>query len=617
MSNNNTKMVELFRAGEPIETSEPFIIDSQVTIRGIGMMEGDQVTFRLLKIKPGAPGFSCDCINVPPVPADIESVQPLYCNACEGTTRALVRLTPENPVIILDYPQGAYIQAVYEGDGLGTATVFANFGTTTKYLTQGMRGCPDECAEPNWQETGNRRCNVETGKYECQEADGLGNTRWSECGDLVWADTGTTQVLPDGTVQKQQVDQCGDIKWVTIPENEIVWTPTANVKCVIDEDDTSDDYLVEREYANQYGQRKWEVESTRPWMNTDYSVCIDHKVNVQQITICGDTRWKVTKEACGYLATFPLPGGGLAFRPGMEDPAATVEMQDCDGNVIAYLYPEARENASLEVSVNCANGGTLIGYAVNGGEAAGCSCSTCGTGSKDGFNGFLTHVPPLAIGSMPAMHIANMPSSLDIHIRSVPRQAVGTFELCGRMQILFNDGTYEPILVDCGEDTPVVETVTLNYINKFPAVANGVEMGTRIVERNLAMVLPEWEGPVVDGAKFAGWSLSPDSRSVDFPAGTRIVPKFGMAFYAVWTFTMDYVSDEEAANMPNGQSYNPAVGYKLYDNIPKRENWAFAGWIDTNNGNAPYAEGAFISYAKDQWETLLPSIMKAVWQELR
>lgn len=748
----------LFRPGEFSEISPIFSFARQATIKGVGLVEGDEVTFSLVKIKPGRFGTYCDCISAPPEPAEIEALQPLMCGDCEADGQPQpVRLTMNNPVVVLDAPQNSYFIAQFKGDGIGSAAVMVQFNTDSKILDAGMRGCPVACPEANWQESGLSRCNVESNKLECQETDGLGNTRWVECGDLTWTNTGEVQILAGGKVQAQQKDQCGDLRWVAVDESEMVWTATGNQRCdVSDAGDTyqieleysnqfgqtkweagntaqwlntgvtdvsgdgtvriqqttvcgdlrwvlvdskgivwsqtskftcvnlssesdtytirneyvnpfgqikwedgetaswvdtgifriaadnavekqqttkcgdlrwklvdaasgvwsptgqeravitedEDTYQVSRQYSNQYGQIEWRTEESLPWVDTGLQSCIDNRINKQQTTIFGQLRWKATDQNCGYLATIPLPGGGLAFREGQQDPEATVEMQTCDGTTIGFLYPEPRANATIEVSVGCGPDGEQLGYAVGdaGSISAGCECQT--------------NVGPTEtkITSLPGLVVAGMPS-LNVNIVKMPKLAVGTFEKCGYTWILFNDGSYKIADVVCPADRPITKTVAITYINKFTGIDAGSPPKMVVVEKGQAVEAPAWPHEEPENVMFRGWCLTPDCKQVDFAVGDLIVRPYSIKLYAVWEAVMSYTSEGEASGIPAGQSYNPAVGFKVSDDVPVRsDGYTFVKWKDVENGDVEFASGSMVTWSEAEWSLVKPSVLQAVWQ---
>lgn len=113
------------------------------------------------------------------------------------------------------------------------------------------------------------------------------------------------------------------------------------------------------------------------WGVTGHVRCTDHVEEQQEVNSCGQYRWVQTGRPCEYLATLPLPCGGSAFRPtDPRDPAATVEVMGCDGELLGYLYPTPREWAPIAVVAGdcCAicPSQEVLGYAVDTGCGCGC-----------------------------------------------------------------------------------------------------------------------------------------------------------------------------------------------------------------------------------------------------
>lgn len=627
----------MFRAGEMENISPVFVIEKQVTITGVGLHDNDQITVIMAKLKAGDLGFTCDCINQPPSPAAIESYEPLMCGDCiEGGKYMPVRLTKNNPVIVLDAPQRTALFLKYEGDGVGQADVFLETDTDTKDLTPAMRGCPDVCSqtEPNWQETGDMRCNLETNMVECMEQDGLGNSRWTACAELVWTDTGATQLVEENgveVVKKQQVNACGDYRWENVDPQTYVWQYTGNQECS-SPGDTDDQYYVLREYRNQYGQAKWEQEGQKEWQNTGVTACVNNLVNYQQINICGETRWKVSDETCGYIATLALPSGDLMFRPGQQDPAATVEMKDLNDTVIGYIYPEPREGATAEVFADCGGLQTLLGYAVNGNPCAcgssSCSSGMCGMGGKkdvtvnvenlpplviknlpEAFDGIIKRVPDLAIKEMPYLDVRRLPElvvkslpklevnwqdKVDINIVRMPVVAVQVFNKNGQDWILFSDGTFRLL------DMPPVEPIyRVRYINNVYNVgAPPVDMQT-YKAGDLVTVLG-WDLDDTD-VRFVFWSYD----GMDFVAGDtfRMGANDAVMFANLEAqITFDSGTTDVVENMPTDDWV--LMGKVVQLSVPTRENYRFMGWdIDGQ------------LYTESEIEVNKPMNLVAQWEE--
>lgn len=350
-----------------------FIIQDQLTIHAINMHPDDVVTFEVIYLKSGTMPEATGCyIHPGEMPAAIGAT-PLMCGECnEDGTPALVRLTANNPVVILDSPQGTILRAVYEGPGIADATVWAVSGTETTDLTPQMRGCPTIQCKPDpesWKLTGNRFCNAETGMVEDQYINNCGSTEWRETKEIEWVPTGKTVCNDDwnheadepGTTSVQEVNDCGETRWVEGEPQR--WVATGVTQCLDDEDTTL------AQFVNSCGDTVWLNGPDQKWTDTNVTRCEDSLVQRQQVNQCGQTRWVETEEHCGYLATYRLPCEGWAFVPGSHPPDATVEVKDCDGELLAYLYAEPRPGATTPVIEGCEGGcdtGPVLGYAVDG-----------------------------------------------------------------------------------------------------------------------------------------------------------------------------------------------------------------------------------------------------------
>ncbi|MFZ7136632.1 hypothetical protein ACLSZP_09660 [Avibacterium avium] len=116
------------------------------------------------------------------------------------------------------------------------------------------------------------------------------------------------------------------------------------------------------------------------WEATGTERCYQHFVEQEEVSNCGNIRWSRTQKRCGYHATVPLPISlddgdccnntfmGYLFHPNeTRDPAATVEIRDCQGKLWGYAYPDAGDGHTLAIE-EC--DGTVVGYAVNRSDSA-------------------------------------------------------------------------------------------------------------------------------------------------------------------------------------------------------------------------------------------------------
>jgi len=384
--------VTLFDNSSVSPTSRFFYIDYQLTIVAIGMPAGDFITFEVVESNPAARVQNCGCDLLPPGKISMAAVQELTCPSCVGSPRP-VTLTAANPVTILDYPQGFFIRAIYNGDGLqdGLVTVKA-FDSQTHDVTPEMRGCPPICCEDSeeriWEPTGVHRCNLADNTYEERERSNCGEFRWVLAGPLTWSETNETRCVGE-TVQTRYVNQCGNSEWRdsgTVIWNEtnetrcvgetvqtryvnqcgtsewrdsgtVVWNETSETRCVADRvqirytnqcgisewrdsgpvtwSDTGDVRCVggnvEAKQTNECGRIQWVDRGPATWSNTTTTRCHAGQQQVFQQSSCGETRWSDTGLPCNtYIATLELFCGARAYRPtDPRDPAATVPLQGC------------------------------------------------------------------------------------------------------------------------------------------------------------------------------------------------------------------------------------------------------------------------------------------------
>lgn len=372
-----------------------FSFRHQVTIQAVGLHPEDVITFEVVHLESGTPDELHGCFIKPGELPRIAGVETLLCFGCdegeEGEAPVEVRLTANNPVVILNAPQNVILRAKYDGPGIGTSQVWATIETDTESLLPGQDGCPGVCCEhdpESWAETGQRRCNLEEDKLEALMVDNCGVTEWQEIGDLNWVDTGDIRCVVaviEGDdeeveiVEKQQVNDCGDHRWVF--SDEQTWIPTGEIECRdfdthipadADEEESRDGTLWRKE-VNDCGMTRWVEVEPLTWTPTGLLQCVDHVEQAQEVNQCGLTRWVDTGDSCDWIATYRLPCGGLAFRPEDDrDPDADVELTTCDDEVLVYLYPEPKPWASWPVT-DCGDcgEGEVLGYALNDDNPAG------------------------------------------------------------------------------------------------------------------------------------------------------------------------------------------------------------------------------------------------------
>ena len=187
----------LFQPSSPANDSVVFELKQQMTVVAMGMQPDDYITFEIVLISDAARAKICGCRLLEAGTSSVYQLQPLMCPACSDGSPRFVRVTPQNPIVVLDAPQGALLRAMYHGTGVDLHTVTVTVGESdTIDLTSTLRGCPPVYCEDEpetWTPTGLHRC---TATYvEIEEISNCGNKRWVECGPTVWTDTGNRRCL--------------------------------------------------------------------------------------------------------------------------------------------------------------------------------------------------------------------------------------------------------------------------------------------------------------------------------------------------------------------------------------------------------------------------------------
>lgn len=304
----------LFDSASTNLDSPTFILNPQKTIIAVGMQPGDYITFEAVLLTKGDPASACGCFINRLVPGSVKGVEELQCPTCESDTPQLVRLTERNPVVVLDAPQGTLLRAIYHGTGIDMRTVtVAAYDSTTKDLTDSMRGCPPVCCEDEpqtWVETGVRRCNDATETVEVLELSNCGNYRWSD--DPVppsnyWVATGEIRCVerfedgsetPEWFVEQREENPCGEARWIEVGPAE--WHETGVRRC----DDGSE--IVEVQEVNQCGHLRWVADPNPPssyWTQTGEIRCSGETVEAREVNPCGESRWEATDISIEWLET--------------------------------------------------------------------------------------------------------------------------------------------------------------------------------------------------------------------------------------------------------------------------------------------------------------------------
>lgn len=354
--------------------------DRPITISAVNLAEDDVITFYVVKVAANQKITSdCRCTFDIPQPAIIGE-QLLMCPECVDEVGFVpVRLTANNPVVVLKHPHESVLQANYEGEGLGESTVSFVVGAIDSNITPGMSGCPQVCCEDmTWTDTGSIRCNIQTGQVEEQQVSNCGRVQWIATGPLNWQDTGDFRCnAAAGTKEKKQVNDCGNARWIA--DGALTWVDTGVTRCNLATNSQS------HQEVNECGNLRWVSDGQIVWTPTGDTRCRNSRVQNEQTNACGGIRWVTTTEACSgdddqdsFIASYPIPGTcGWAYRPGDPiDPAATVQLENCDGAGLAlWIYPTPNTYPLATIPVydcmgaDCPPGSEALGYARNAGPA--------------------------------------------------------------------------------------------------------------------------------------------------------------------------------------------------------------------------------------------------------
>ena len=118
-----------------------FEITKQVTVAAFGLGPNEFVTFEMLAFTSPARPVSCDPCNIPAVVFPSEkALQPLMC--CGNNP---VRLSAQNPVVLLDAPQLLRIRAKYNGfdfsAGVPLTAEVVVYESNSTITSDAQRGC--------------------------------------------------------------------------------------------------------------------------------------------------------------------------------------------------------------------------------------------------------------------------------------------------------------------------------------------------------------------------------------------------------------------------------------------------------------------------------------------
>lgn len=119
------------------DVSQPITLKNQLTVVAFGLMDDDEVIFEVVLLSDPIKA-SCECPPGQVVMPNVAQAFPLNC--CEG---GAIKLTPTNPFVILDAPQGFLIRASW--NVLPTSGQIVLYEeTNTPNLSNCLRGCIDQ-----------------------------------------------------------------------------------------------------------------------------------------------------------------------------------------------------------------------------------------------------------------------------------------------------------------------------------------------------------------------------------------------------------------------------------------------------------------------------------------
>lgn len=216
-------------------------------------------------------------------------------------------------------------------------------GFVTYLITREER---NDCGDPRWTDdavetdaatTGNVQCDKDQNNTSIEWRDLCGNTAWFGGPLQDWRDTGELRCAPGSQtdMQKQQKNQCGELRWVADPSNVQVWTDTGKVNCLPDNETT------EKEQVNQCGDTRWVVGDAQTWVYTGEFRCLnfpsesypDGRTELKMVNQCGGIMW-VPGPPLDWADT-----GDVRCVPGSEEETEKKQVNNC-GDVRWVPGPE-------------------------------------------------------------------------------------------------------------------------------------------------------------------------------------------------------------------------------------------------------------------------------------
>jgi len=379
------------------ERSVTIYVGSPQEFIAYGLGEGDKITVQIALLGSMEPNFlvnGCSLVDNSKQVLPVQAVSPYVVCGCP------VQAKEKSPRFIISRP-GAYI-ITFLGDSFGDAVVEARSATP-----EAIKEFEDSC------------------------------TSYCECEDETWTPTGEIRCI-DGNVEQLEKSNCDNLRWEVVGPQ--TWTPTGDERCVGDD-------IVLIEEVNECGQNRWETTRPQEWIPTGETRCENYVVEIQEVNDCGRKRWVPTEEPCGYCPSLLLPlsscvnQAGYGFRPGDAiDPRATSDLKDCEGNILAFIYPDAAPGHSIEV-INC--DGEVIGYAANESDCSGKEAQFVEILSPLEMN--VRSMPDLKVAKLPDLKVSELPrlTIAEMPTLEIKRSLVEAIQVGDEVWKYWNDGTKE------------------------------------------------------------------------------------------------------------------------------------------------------------------------------
>lgn len=141
------------------------------------------------------------------------------------------------------------------------------------------------CCEPDWEFTGTLSCALGRVRELWHDNNACFADEYRDVGPVTWSDfVPPHEACVGGTPHKEQHNQCGETRWVSIPS---VWLPTGNTRCIPCGPascpcETYEGGCFQRELANLCGVAIWETTAPITWVDTGNTRCRNNLVEKEQ-----------------------------------------------------------------------------------------------------------------------------------------------------------------------------------------------------------------------------------------------------------------------------------------------------------------------------------------------